>query len=356
MDSMRPKTAIHGVPNRLREFLAIDAARDQGDMRGEGSMLAKAGRQRRIWAIVCSVGFVAFVAIQIIRPRISHPPATADLAAPPEVKRILKTSCYDCHSNETKLLWFDEIAPAYWLVTKDVKAGRHALNFSEIGKLPSAVQKATLYEAVDQIQLGAMPLPSYTRLHRDAVVTPTQLSVLKNYLNPPTPARAASTSDLAADDAQYEKWLHQGSPRVVAAAPNGIEFLRDYKNWKAISTTDRFDNNTIRVVLGNGTAIKAIAENHINPWPDGTTFAKVAWLARDDGQGHVRTGAFFQVEFMIRDRKKYAATKGWGWARWRGSDLTPYGKDAGFSNECIGCHTPVRDNDYVFTMPLRGQQ
>ena len=75
----------------------------------------------------------------------------------------------------------------------------------------------------------------------------------------------------------------------------------------------------MRVILGNDTAIKAIAENHINPWPDGTTFAKVAWFERDDGQGQVRPGAFFQVEFMIRDSRKYAATKGWGWARWRGA-------------------------------------
>jgi hypothetical protein len=59
---------------------------------------------------------VAFVAIQFIRPEISHPQVTADLAAPPEVKRILRNSCYDCHSNETGLAWFDQIAPAYWLV------------------------------------------------------------------------------------------------------------------------------------------------------------------------------------------------------------------------------------------------
>jgi hypothetical protein len=68
----------------------------------------------------------------------------------------------------------------------------------------------------------------------------------------------------------------------------------------------------MRVILGNDTAIKAIAENHINPWSDGTTFAKVAWIARDDGQGEVHTGAFLQVEFMMRGRKQYAATKGWG--------------------------------------------
>jgi hypothetical protein len=308
---------------------------------------------RRIWTAIFGVGLVGFVAIQFIRPEISHAPVTADLVAPPEVKQILKNSCYDCHSNETKLAWFDEIVPGYWLVARDVKDARSHLNFSEFGKLPAGQQKGALYEAVNQVQLGAMPLPAYKRLHRDAVVTAAELMVLKNYLNPGMALSAAAAGDLALDDAQYQKWIRDGSSaRAVATAPNGIEFPAGYKNWKAISSTDRFDNQSLRVILGNDIAIQAIAENRIKPWPDGSTFAKVAWLAREDGQGHVASGTFFQVEFMIRDGKKYAGTEGWGWARWRGAGLTPYGKDAGFSAECTGCHAPLRDNDYVYTLPL----
>jgi Haem-binding domain/Cytochrome P460 len=311
----------------------------------------------RIIVTILGLGFAVFVAIQFIRPAIPNTAATAELQAPPEVQQIFRTSCYDCHSNQTKLRWFDQIVPAYWLVAHDVKDGRAKLNFSEIGALPLAQQKGILYEALNQVQLGAMPLPDYTRLHPDAVVTPEQVSVIENYLNPPAAPQSESQTDASADDAQYQKWLHpEGTPHRVAPAPNGIEFPADYKNWKEISTTDRFDNQSVRVILGNDVAVQAIAENHINPWPDGTTFAKIAWAARDDGQGHERTGAFLQVEFMIRDRHKYAATKGWGWARWRGLDLTPYGKDAEFTDECIGCHTPVRDDDYVFTFPLQSQK
>ncbi len=324
-----------------------------GTYTGDTTVSWKTAGAARIWATVCAAGFVAFVAIQFIRPDISHPPVTADLVAPPDVKQILRTSCYDCHSNETKLAWFDEIVPGYWLVASDVKEARQHLNFSNIGKLPLAQQKATLYEAVNQIQVNAMPLPAYTHLHRGAVVAPEQLNVLKNYLNPPIAPSAATANDLAADDQQYQKWIRDGSlTPAVMRAPNGIEFPSGYKNWKAISTTDRFDNRTLRVILGNDTATKAIAENQVNPWPDGTTFAKVAWFARDNGQRRVQTGAFFQVEFMIKDSRKYAATKGWGWARWRGAGLTPYGEDAGFAAECVGCHTPLRADDYVFTMPL----
>jgi hypothetical protein len=112
----------------------------------------------------------------------------------------------------------------------------------------------------------------------------------------------------------------------------------------------------MREILGNEVAVKAIAENHIDPWPDGTAFAKVAWFQRADQQGIARPGAFFQVEFMIRDSKKYGDTLGWGWARWRGADLKPYGESAAFTNECVGCHSPLRNTDYVFTEPIRGQQ
>jgi hypothetical protein len=221
---------------------------------------------------------------------------------------------------------------------------------------PAAQQKAILFEAVNQIQLGAMPLPSYLRVHPGAAVTQEQLDVLRNYLAP-LGAGLSAAADTAAADAEYTRWIQTGNATLdVKPEFNGVAFQPDYKNWRAISSTDRFDNHTMRVILGNDVAVKAIAEHHINPWPDGTMFAKVAWLQQPDGNGMVKTGAFVQVEFMIKDSTKYAATEGWGWGRWRGDDLKPYGKDAAFQNECTGCHAPLRKNDYVYTMPLGGRQ
>ncbi len=120
-----------------------------------------------------------------------------------------------------------------------------------------------------------------------------------------------------------------------------------------VSTTDRVDNNTLRIIYGNDVAIKAIQEGHINPWPNGTIFAKVAWDALQDADGNVHSGEFKQVEYMIKDDKKYAATGGWGWARWVTPQLKPYGKNITFSTECINCHRPMKDNDLVFTMPVK---
>ena len=298
-----------------------------------------------------------FVLLQLVRPALTNPPVKADFEAPVEVKQILRTSCYACHSNEMRLSWFDWIVPAYQLVAFDVKRGRMALNFSELGAQSKTRQKAVLFEAVSQIQMGAMPLRRYILLHREAVVTPGELTTLRDYVLTASPTTRAAQSDLEAADAQYRQWIAVGSRALpVPAAPNGIAFRPGYKNWKAISSTDRTDTNTLKMILGNEVAIRAIADHKINPWPDGTAFAKVSWRQQPDQNGVIRTGKFEQVAFMIKDRKKYASTAGWGWAQWMGVELKPFGKDANFARECVACHAPLRSNDYVFTAPIAGER
>ena len=229
------------------------------------------------------------------------------------------------------------------------------INFSEIGKLPVAQQKGALYEGVFQVSRGAMPIPAYVAFHPEAKMTDQDVTVLKNYLASISSAPPITSDDTGAE--QYEKWIATGNElSKPAPASNGIAFPSDYKNWKPISSTDRFDNNTIRQILGNDIAIKAIAENQINPWPDGATFAKIAWLAQTGTDGVIRPGPFFQVEFMIRDKQKYANTLGWGWSRWRGADLKPYGKDPTFRGRMRRLPPPAQDTNYVFTEPIRGQQ
>src|ERR1700749_3602895 len=163
-----------------------------------------------LWTVV--VLGVVFGCLQCIRPGLTNPPATAELEAPAEVKQMLRTSSYNCHSNETKLPWFDKIVPAYWLVASDIKEARKHLNFSEIGALPAAQQKAGLFEAVNKIQLGAMPLPSYLHVHPGAAVSMEALSVLRNYLTTPPDASTAvaataqALADAGAADVQYDNW------------------------------------------------------------------------------------------------------------------------------------------------------
>jgi|GEM_PF-42255 len=329
-------------------------------------------KKLRILLLIC---LVLFIALQFIRPPLDNPPVVADLNAPPEVKAILRRACYDCHSNETHLAWFDQPAPAYWMVVEDVKQARKVLNFSNFDSLPKGVQAAKLFECIMQMEQGAMPLSQYTLLHRGGVVSEEEMGVLKKY--------AGSIGyhpkvDTARQRAWAEQWSHwtgataadsglAGWSKPIPARGvvipgtavkdefNGISYapLAGFADWKAVSTTERFDNGTLRLILGNDITIKAIREGRTNPWPDGAMFAKVAWDQLPDTSGVIHAGAFKQVEFMIRDSKKYASTFGWGWARWVGGlALKPYGKDASFVEECMDCHRPVKKFDYTFTLPM----
>ena len=56
---------------------------------------------------------------------------------------------------------------------------------------------------------------------------------------------------------------------------------------------------------------------------------------------------------MFKDSEKYKTTGGWGYAHWVGLDQKPYGNDEDFALECMGCHTPVKGNDWVFTTPAQ---
>ena len=133
---------------------------------------------------VVVAGVIILAALQLVRPEIPVKPATAELQVPPEVRRIFDKSCYSCHSDQLRLSWFDHIVPGYWLVRHDILTARQHLNFSTLGAELAATRKAALYEAVNMIELGAMPLPRFLLLHPEAKVTPEELNTLKAFLAP----------------------------------------------------------------------------------------------------------------------------------------------------------------------------
>ena len=288
---------------------------------------------------------ILFVILQCIRPGISSQPAAAEIQAPPEVRHILEMHCYACHSDQRRLSWFDQIVPGYWLVRHDILTARQHLDFSTIGAKPAAAQKATLYEAVTMVQLGAMPLPQFLTLHPDARMSADDLNILKTYLAPwsQPPATAAANLAPAAPPTNL------GS---VPAEPGGFAFDPSFENWKLISTTDRGDNYSLRLILGNDTTLHAAGSDSLSPWDDGARFAKIAWQQQLGADGLIHPGNFIQVELMDKNASAYKSTDGWGWGRWRGLNLKPYGNDASYVNECTGCHQPVHGNDYVYTLPI----
>jgi hypothetical protein len=141
----------------------------------------------------------------------------------------------------------------------------------------------------------------------------------------------------------------------VPPAPNGIPLPADYKNWRVIAVSQRTDNNTMRVITGNDIAVEAARTGRTNPWPEGAVLGKVVWKLDKDPlwQPAIVPGEVVHIEFMARDAKKYAATGNWGYSRWLGMERKPHGKDAGFAQECFGCHTVAKGKDYVFTKPAR---
>lgn len=139
----------------------------------------------------------------------------------------------------------------------------------------------------------------------------------------------------------------------VKPAPNGIEIPVGYKNWRLIGVSHREDNNSLRAILGNSIAIQAARSGKTNPWPNGAILAKIVW--KDSIHPKWETakvpGELIHSEFMIKDSTKYSSTGGWGFARWKGMEQEPYGKDASFVQECFDCHTTAKDTEFVFTKP-----
>ncbi|MES2425323.1 MAG: heme-binding domain-containing protein [Bacteroidota bacterium] len=293
---------------------------------------------------------LVFIAIQFYRPDIKSPVVQPSLTAPPEIAAIFKRSCYDCHSYETKLRWYDQLAPVYWQVARDINKAREGLNFSTWNSLAKPERKAKLWESLNQVHAAAMPLKIYLYMHPSAKLSTTEIESLRLYL-------LATRNDHGGDTAKTPTYLQQISGKQQLkevnhqASPNGIKFIPEYWQWQLISTTERYDNGTLRFIYANPIAVNAIQHHQTNPWPDGSIFAKIAWEQRGT-KADTRAGAFKQIEFMIKNSSRYQATLGWGWARFKTLKLLPYGKTALFTTECMNCHRPMKDQDFVFTPPV----
>jgi len=124
---------------------------------------------------------VIIVAIQFIPVDRSSPPVTQEIDAPANVLSILKTSCYDCHSNETNWPWYSYVAPVSFLVSGDVEKGRKRVNFSEWDKYDEKKKAKKLDAMIEVIEEGEMPLPKYTITHPQAKMNPEKIRVLKDW-------------------------------------------------------------------------------------------------------------------------------------------------------------------------------
>jgi hypothetical protein len=125
-----------------------------------------------------------------------------------------------------------------------------------------------------------------------------------------------------------------------------------YRDWKLISVAHEEGNlNDLRAVLGNDIAIQAYRQGNL-PFPDGSIIARLAWSyvpSEENNKVFGRTQSFVagpptNVQFMVKDAKKYTSTGGWWFAQFND------GKPANIVvNDCFSCHVPVKDRDFIFT-------
>lgn len=101
--------------------------------------------------------------------------------ADPEISSLLKTSCYDCHSNCATYPWYTNIAPVSWWIKHHINEGRQHLNFSEWGTYTSRKADHKLKECVEMVEEGEMPMTSYTLIHKNAKLSKEQQLLLVNW-------------------------------------------------------------------------------------------------------------------------------------------------------------------------------
>jgi len=139
------------------------------------------------------------------------------------------------------------------------------------------------------------------------------------------------------------------------AAPYVTQIPPGYRDWKVISIAHEEGNlNSLGAILGNDIAIKAYRDGKL-PFPDGAIIAALHYRHAPSEEnnkvfGHAQSfvpGVPTNIQFMVKDSTKYAATGGWGFGHFNASD----GKaaDAAFMRPCFPCHEPAKSSDYVFT-------
>ncbi|MBE9599548.1 heme-binding domain-containing protein [Pedobacter sp. MC2016-24] len=120
---------------------------------------------------------IIILLIQMFRPEqniSASAPANAIEAHYPVSKRIgalLRSSCYDCHSNNTVYPWYSKVQPFAWWLRSHITEGKRELNFDEFNSYDNKKKKHKLDEVVEMIEKNEMPLSSYTLIHKKAVLS-----------------------------------------------------------------------------------------------------------------------------------------------------------------------------------------
>lgn len=100
---------------------------------------------------------------------------------PPKISALIKSACYDCHSNETVYPKYAYFAPISWSIKSHVNEGREHLNFSVWETYNKDLKKSMLDKSIQTIQSKAMPLPGYMVYHKESNLSEAERTLLVQY-------------------------------------------------------------------------------------------------------------------------------------------------------------------------------
>ena len=132
-------------------------------------------RSRNVLLILATI----LIVIQFIPIPKTNPPVTGEISAPEPVMAVFQRSCYDCHSNRTVWPWYSRLAPASWLLYRDVTGGRRAMNFSEWQQMPALRQNRRRKGVWTEVQGSDMPPWFYRPLHPSGKLSDADKAILK---------------------------------------------------------------------------------------------------------------------------------------------------------------------------------
>ena len=127
------------------------------------------------------------IVAQFFRIDKTNPPVVAEndilniTSAPENIKAMMKSACYDCHSNETKYPWYMDIAPISWWTKGHVNNARGSLNYSEWSSFSAEARKHKLEESALKVRMKWMPISTYLIAHPEARITEEEREVLAKW-------------------------------------------------------------------------------------------------------------------------------------------------------------------------------
>lgn len=139
------------------------------------------------WLSVIVVAVVLAIQFIPVERNVSTVPAGQSFEktekVPANVAAILKVSCYDCHSNNTRYPWYSELQPGVWFMARHIKKGKEELNFDEFNNYSKRRKKAKIKSIISQIEKDEMPLKSYRMMHGNARLSADEKKELLDFFN-----------------------------------------------------------------------------------------------------------------------------------------------------------------------------